>query len=145
MGTAMEKMPRLIFHCDCNNFFASCECLEKPELKKLFDGFTFYPNTLSYGSKTNEGLPAIYGGYEYTPSKINQRPELSLVEKHNEALRMMPTIFGEEGYEVTICDPSYADYGWVPNLDIYDGMKNVNAYYLKGLFSAPPGIAYSAF
>lgn len=23
---------RLIFHCDCNNFFASCEILEKPEL-----------------------------------------------------------------------------------------------------------------
>ena len=23
---------RLIFHCDCNNFFASCECLERPEL-----------------------------------------------------------------------------------------------------------------
>ena len=31
----MEKKPRLIFHCDCNNFFASCECLEKPELKNV--------------------------------------------------------------------------------------------------------------
>ena len=27
--------PRLIFHCDCNNFFASCECLDKPELKNV--------------------------------------------------------------------------------------------------------------
>ena len=26
---------RLIFHCDCNNFFASCECLERPELKSV--------------------------------------------------------------------------------------------------------------
>ena len=26
---------RLIFHCDCNNFFASCECLERPELKEV--------------------------------------------------------------------------------------------------------------
>lgn len=26
---------RLIFHCDCNNFFASCECLERPELKNI--------------------------------------------------------------------------------------------------------------
>lgn len=24
---------RLIFHCDCNNFYASCECLERPDLK----------------------------------------------------------------------------------------------------------------
>ena len=26
---------RLIFHCDCNNFFASCECLDHPELKSV--------------------------------------------------------------------------------------------------------------
>jgi len=26
---------RLIFHCDCNNFFASCECLERPELRDV--------------------------------------------------------------------------------------------------------------
>ena len=26
---------RLIFHCDCNNFFASCECLDHPELKNV--------------------------------------------------------------------------------------------------------------
>ena len=26
---------RIIFHADCNNFFASCECLEQPELKNV--------------------------------------------------------------------------------------------------------------
>ena len=30
----MEK-ERLIFHCDCNNFFASCEILERPELRDV--------------------------------------------------------------------------------------------------------------
>ena len=25
----------IIFHADCNNFFASCECLERPELKDV--------------------------------------------------------------------------------------------------------------
>lgn len=25
----------IIFHADCNNFFASCECLERPELKNV--------------------------------------------------------------------------------------------------------------
>ena len=24
---------RIIFHADCNNFFASCECLERPDLR----------------------------------------------------------------------------------------------------------------
>ena len=31
----MEKKPRLIFHCDCNNFFASCEILERSELRDV--------------------------------------------------------------------------------------------------------------
>lgn len=26
---------RLVFHCDCNNFYASCECLQRPELKDV--------------------------------------------------------------------------------------------------------------
>lgn len=26
---------RLIFHCDCNNYFASCEILERPELRNV--------------------------------------------------------------------------------------------------------------
>ena len=26
---------RIIFHADCNNFFASCECLERPELRDV--------------------------------------------------------------------------------------------------------------
>ena len=26
---------RVIFHADCNNFYASCECLERPELKNV--------------------------------------------------------------------------------------------------------------
>ena len=30
----MEK-ERLIFHCDCNNFVASCEILERPELRDV--------------------------------------------------------------------------------------------------------------
>ena len=25
----------VIFHADCNNFYASCECLERPELKNV--------------------------------------------------------------------------------------------------------------
>ena len=36
-GAGMDKAEkrRLIFHCDCNNFFASCECLDRPELKNV--------------------------------------------------------------------------------------------------------------
>ena len=35
-GKGAENVPnRVIFHADCNNFFASCECLERPELKNV--------------------------------------------------------------------------------------------------------------
>ena len=60
---------------------------EKPELKEQFDGFTYYPNTLSYGYHTNIAAPALYGGYEYTPDGLEARTELSLKDKHNEACR----------------------------------------------------------
>lgn len=31
----MALHDRVIFHCDCNNFYASCESLERPELKNV--------------------------------------------------------------------------------------------------------------
>ena len=38
-------------------------------------------------------MPALFGGYEYTPEESNRRSDMSLVEKHNEALRVLPTLF----------------------------------------------------
>ena len=58
---------------------------EKPELAEKFDGFTYYPNTISFGTATNLGSPALFGGYEYTPERINQRSTETLAVKHNEA------------------------------------------------------------
>ncbi len=101
---------------------------EKPELEGLFDGFTWYPNTLSYGPATNTGSPGVFGGYEYTPEEMNRRDQELLADKHNEALKLMPVLFDEEGYHVTVCDPPYAGYGWIPDLSIYDDYPNITAY-----------------
>ncbi len=108
---------------------------EKPELKEQFAGFTYYPNTMSYGGFTNVGTPALYGGYEYTPVEMNRRSDTPLVEKQNEALKVMPVIFDREGYEVTVCDPTYAGYGWIPDLSIYDEYPDINAYITMGKFN----------
>lgn len=108
---------------------------EKPELAEAFDGFTYYPNALSFGMSTNYGSPSIYGGYEYTPYSMNQRPEESLKDKHNEALLVMPRIFAENGFEVCVTDPPYAgDYTWTPNMSIYDGLENVTGYITEGMY-----------
>lgn len=106
---------------------------EKPELYDMFDGFTYYPNTVSFGLLTNFATPALFGGYEYTPTEINKRNNETLCEKQNEALRVLPALFGENGYSVTVVNPPYANYKWEGDVSIYDGMKNVSGYILNGL------------
>ncbi len=108
---------------------------EKPELKEQFAGFTYYSNTISYGGKTNFGVPALLGGYEYTPVEMNKRDDELLVNKHNESLKVMPVLFANNGFDVTVCDPVYANYHWIPDLSIYDEYDNIDAYITKGRFS----------
>lgn len=110
---------------------------EKPELIEKFAGFTYYPQMLSFANKTNEGLPGIYGGYEYTPENINKRDDIPLMEKHNEALLMMPRLFHDAGYEVSVLDPSYANYKWIPDVSIYRQYPGIFAYNVNGYFSSP--------
>lgn len=108
---------------------------EKPELQKQFSGFTNYANTISFGGSTIFGSPAIFGGYEYTPLEMNNRSSESLGSKHNEALRMMPVLFEQNGYDVTVCDPTYAGYQWIPDLSIYDDYPDIHTYITKGKFT----------
>ncbi|MCQ2531546.1 MAG: membrane protein insertase YidC [Saccharofermentans sp.] len=100
-----------------------------PELSDIYDGFVYYPNTVSFAGHTNLASPALFGGYEYTPEMINMRPNESLESKHNEALKVLPTIFSAEGYSVTVVDPPYAGYEHIPETIIYDDLANVSAYY----------------
>ncbi len=107
---------------------------EKPELVEKFAGFTYYKNTISFAPKTNMAVPALLGGYEYTPVEINKRDTESLVSKHNEALKVMPVLFSNNGFDVTVCDPTYANYSWIPDLSIFDEYPDINAYITKGVF-----------
>ena len=108
---------------------------ERPELKDQFAGFTYYPNSLSYATTTNMGTPGLYGGYEYIPEEMNKRDAESLATKQNEALKVMPVMFLDEGYDVTVCDPSYAGYKWIPDLSIYDDYPDIKSYITIGKVS----------
>ena len=107
---------------------------EKPELEEKFDGFTYYSNVISYGRSTNFGVPGLYGGYEYTPVEMNRRSDESLKDKHNEALKVMPVIFSESGFDVTVSDPPYANYKWIPDLSIFDEYPEIRAFNTDGKF-----------
>jgi len=109
---------------------------EKQELYEKFSGFTYYPNTVSFGAHTNVGTPALYGGYDYVPEEMNKRDRELLKDKQNEALKVMPVIFLNNGYKVTVCDPTYANYEWVPDLSIYDDYPEIKRYITNGIVGA---------
>jgi len=107
---------------------------EYPELKEQYAGFTYYSNTASFGGHTNFASPALFGGYEYTPIEMNKRDDEPLVEKHNEALKVMPVLFKRNGFNVTVCDPPYAGYSEIPDLSIYDEYPEIETYITQGMF-----------
>ena len=98
---------------------------EKPELKNQFEGFTYYPNTASYAGFTLYGVPPVYGGYEYTPEQMNRRDSEPLVQKHNEACKVMPVLFNQNGFTSTVTDLSWANYVWIPDLRIFDDYPQI--------------------
>ena len=82
-----------------------------PELKASYEGFTYYPNCISFATNTLLGAPAMMGGYEYTPLSMNQR-EGKLVDLHNEAVLTLPVYFDRLGYDVKVADPPHVNYVW---------------------------------
>ena len=101
---------------------------ENPTLEKQFDGFTYYPNTVSFGTRTLVAAPALFGGYDYMPKNSDKRTDVSLKEKHNESLLTMPVLFSEAGYDVTVMDPPYAGYSLIPDLSIFDPYPQIKTY-----------------
>lgn len=116
---------------------------ERPELVDKFSGFTYYPNSLSNGYGTTVGSPALFGGYEYSLPEVNKRRDELCVDKHNEALRLMPIIFSEHGYDTTVYDAPFANYKWEGDLSIYDPYPDIHAYRLKEQFTEPASYEFT--
>lgn len=54
---------------------------ENPELKDVFKGFVWYPNTLSISYITAGSLPPLIGGYNNTIDKLNQDENRTFEDK----------------------------------------------------------------
>lgn len=111
---------------------------ENPEIKKQFQGFTFYENTISFSDFTIQGADPLYGGYEYTQEKMNSKTDVLLRDKHNEALLVMPKLFADAGFESTITDPSWPNYHAKGDLAFSKKYSDINVKELAGKY-------YSAF
>jgi FtsH-binding integral membrane protein len=78
---------------------------DDPSLPARFAGFTWYSNIVSTGNRTLNGLPAVFGGFDYTVSAINHRPGPSLKDKVTDAYRIYVENFHSRGYQVLYSDP----------------------------------------
>ena len=107
---------------------------ETPELKDLYDGFKFFPNTVSMSHYTQMGSPGLFGGYDYTPYFMNER-DSTIQQKHNEALLTLPLLFNEEGFSVTVSDLPYENYGEEPVSQIYSQIPNINRQVTKRAYN----------
>ena len=106
-----------------------------PELEQTYEGFTYYPNTVSMSYYTTLGAPGLFGGYDFTPWEINKRTDLSIREKHNQSLLVLPTLFTQSGYDVTVTNMPYENYDMQPVEQIYKDLPNLNRVKTQGAYS----------
>lgn len=107
---------------------------EKPELKEQYDGFVYYPNTVSFARFTVTASSALWGGYEYQPFEINKR-DVPLVDEHNQALKVLPKLFTDNGYYVSFSDAPLANHLSVSDMSIMKDIDNLSAFNTIGKYS----------
>lgn len=115
---------------------------EIPDLREKFSGFTNYPNSVSMGIRTMVGTPGLFGGYDYTPYRINERateePEKTLQDKHNEALLTLPLIFTANGYKAQVANLPYENYLEQPTSNMYLENPDLAQYGIEVESSSSP-------
>jgi YidC/Oxa1 family membrane protein insertase len=100
---------------------------EDPALLEDFSGFTFYPNTISFGQSTIYGAPPLFGGYEYTPLEMQRKSDQTMKDKTNESLLVLPKLFSSKGYSVEVANPPWSNYSDDFDGTPFDGIPNVKA------------------
>jgi YidC/Oxa1 family membrane protein insertase len=98
---------------------------EKPELLNSFRGFTYYPNTISFGQMTLHGLSGIFGGYYYTPLNRQNRKDEKFYDKLYESLQILPQIIAEQDFIVSVYKTHYIDNS---NFNNYKNITGYNSY-----------------
>lgn len=106
------------------------------QLKSSFEGFTFYPNTISYNGHTLMAAAPLYGGYEYTPYNSNQRDSLTLKEKQNQAILTLPRILTEQSdFTASMFDTSWGNLSYIADMNFTNGYEKISGEVLNGRYT----------
>jgi len=111
---------------------------ERPELLDSFRGFTYYPNTISFGAATLHGLSGIFGGYYYTPLNRQNRKNENFYEKLYESLQVLPRLMAESDFNVSIYNMHFIDksvYNSYKNITAENNLSDFTQYYLNNINS----------
>lgn len=116
---------------------------EFPEIKEQFDGFTYYPNCMSFGMNTLKTSSALFGGYEYTPERMDARKNESLKDKHDESLKVLPKLFSDHGYHATLMDLPYPGWTWTGDYSSFKDIDNCDSFHAVDYYSNNTELNYN--
>ncbi len=81
---------------------------EDSEIEKIYEGFIWYPNTLSISYVTSSSIPSMQAGWKYTPDEINRtNKKNTLVKIIGDSYKILPEILSKYNYKSAYIDPDY--------------------------------------
>lgn len=97
---------------------------DEPYLKNDFEGFTWYPNTLSSNNNTLGALQTIYGGENYIINNISKyKKGTPLKDKRDHAYKLYIDNFSKKDYELLYFAPTLAGSSFSGDCTIFDNDK----------------------
>lgn len=81
---------------------------EEPELKKVFDGFVWYPNTVSISNYTHTSLPSLFAGLDQSVTQMNIDSTNTTKNKITDASLQFMNKIREQGYSFSSSFIHYA-------------------------------------
>ena len=109
---------------------------QEPELMQAYDGFVWYPNTLSISSITSSSICPILEGYDYTIDKLNKDTEHTIAEKVTASSKRFIDKVKANGFDFTANKMVYADMeknaidafipSWHGDWDKWNAQLNIN-------------------
>ncbi len=81
---------------------------ENPKILEPYEGFVWYPNTITNNAGTWGAIAAVSGGHKYTVENINNLDTPSLEQVLTDAYSIYPNAFIPMGYDVAYINPQFS-------------------------------------
>jgi hypothetical protein len=81
-----------------------------PDIFSEYAGFVWYSNTLSVSKATRWSVPAIYGGWDFSPERMDSRRPVDLGGESCSAYAKVAKYFSNENWKVNLVNPNECPY-----------------------------------